>query len=447
MHVFDRVHGELHLPPLVAELCATPAVARLDSVRQLGVCAFVYPSATHTRREHSLGVSHLCGTAARLLQQSLPIGVVSDDDVLCLYVAGLLHDAGHGPLSHFFEHFAADSFCHEAMSVEVVARVLTPDRVARHFATPQHDHVRFVQLLIVGLDADAPWPLTDRSEETRFLVDVLHSRSSGLDLDKMDYLVRDAAACLGLQNALCVTRLLAGMRASEDRRHIVFDERLSFEVGDIARLRAKLHRQVYQHRRVLLIEALLTRELQALRASLSEAASTLDGLLELTDASVLPLSWIPTLHEYVRAPTTLELRTKPYCGGCGATTSVTDAWCGSCGRSTHDRPAVVVNGLCETPESGLTAEGLTRRVASGSGVALDRVVVVVSDIHCGVGLALKDPHGRRWRQHDPRLGVPCRTPSSLLFPEATRVRTAHCYYRGPRCRHIEAAFEKCLVVV
>ena len=52
--VHDRIHGDIELPPLVATLASTPEFCRLDGVRQLGGCAFVYPSATHTRREHSI---------------------------------------------------------------------------------------------------------------------------------------------------------------------------------------------------------------------------------------------------------------------------------------------------------------------------------------------------------------------------------------------------------
>ena len=63
--IADRVYGEIDLAPLAALLSSTPEFSRLDDIRQLGGCAFVYPSATHTRREHSLGVCHLA--------ESLPI--------------------------------------------------------------------------------------------------------------------------------------------------------------------------------------------------------------------------------------------------------------------------------------------------------------------------------------------------------------------------------------
>ena len=109
--VYDRVHGEVVLPPLMAAFCDTRVFRRLDGIRQLGGCSFVYPSATHTRLEHSIGVCHLAAEVGRHLQRRYP-GLVDEDDVLCLQLAGLAHDLGHGPFSHTFET-CFPQWCHE----------------------------------------------------------------------------------------------------------------------------------------------------------------------------------------------------------------------------------------------------------------------------------------------------------------------------------------------
>ena len=80
MRICDRVHGEMTIPPFVAAIATHKIFHRLDSVRQLGGCAFVYPSATHTRREHSLGVCHLAGGMGSHLKERYP-NLVDDDDI------------------------------------------------------------------------------------------------------------------------------------------------------------------------------------------------------------------------------------------------------------------------------------------------------------------------------------------------------------------------------
>ena len=94
---------------------------RLRRLKQLGVTEHVYPSAMSSRFEHSLGVSHLAGEMCRrLMLRDIPKGAAraSERDILCVKLAGLLHDIGHGPFSHTFEKLVPD-FKHEAMSVSL----------------------------------------------------------------------------------------------------------------------------------------------------------------------------------------------------------------------------------------------------------------------------------------------------------------------------------------
>lgn len=101
----DIVHENISIPPAVQVILDTPPVQRLVNLKQLG-CAFnAYPCCTDTRKEHSLGVSELAGQLATNFKQKQPQLNITDKDILCLRMAGLCHDLGHGPFSHAFEVF------------------------------------------------------------------------------------------------------------------------------------------------------------------------------------------------------------------------------------------------------------------------------------------------------------------------------------------------------
>uniref|UniRef100_A0A0C3SK24 HD domain-containing protein n=1 Tax=Guillardia theta (strain CCMP2712) TaxID=905079 RepID=A0A0C3SK24_GUITC len=99
------IHGQITLPPLLLAVIDTPQFQRLRKLKQLGAAEFVFPSATHTRFEHSIGVAFKAGQILRAIRDDQPLLNIDDRDILCVQLAGLCHDLGHGPFSHKFETF------------------------------------------------------------------------------------------------------------------------------------------------------------------------------------------------------------------------------------------------------------------------------------------------------------------------------------------------------
>jgi len=406
MRVHDRVHGVVDLSPLASAVATSVAFERLDSIRQLGGCAYVYPSATHTRREHSIGVAHLAARAGRALQSRG--ACVSEDDVICLELAGLVHDMGHGPLSHTFEVYLPD-WCHERASVAIFDHVMRCDRVrtaaSDRFARAWDANVEFVKLIVCGLDGDAPWPgdRVGRDASRRFLVDVVHSRGSGIDVDKLDYLVRDSLAVFGAPPPLMhVGRILSGLRVVGDAR-LGFAHGVVEDLREVYALRARMHRRVYQHRGVLLAETLLVDLMRAIDSD-RPAGSRLCDLAHdparmhlLVDASVLQAREgegarvcdarvaLCRAHWPVRLDGSVALRTLPACAACAAPTQICDAFCAACGASTADR----------SPAADREAEEAAAALLEMRGVR-----TVVTDVVLGACVDRTDPHGRVWRTHD-----------------------------------------------
>lgn len=94
-HINDSVHGGMNLEPALVAVVDTPQFQRLRLIRQLGVTEHVYPSGTHNRFEHCLGVAHLAGRMAVTLRNLRP-DLVTNRDVTCVKLAGLCHDLGTG---------------------------------------------------------------------------------------------------------------------------------------------------------------------------------------------------------------------------------------------------------------------------------------------------------------------------------------------------------------
>jgi len=191
--VRDPLWNSIRLDATAVRIVDSGAFQRLRYIRQLGLAHLVYPGATHTRFDHALGVYHLARTALRFLRErdGLPPKVWEGEELIPY--AALLHDIGHYAFSHALEELEADQIPgdHEAVA-------------ARFFESPE---LRDALQALGGGAADRIYGLIRGTEDIplRGLV------SGSLDLDKMEYLRRDARFCGVPYGEVDVDRLLQGM--------------------------------------------------------------------------------------------------------------------------------------------------------------------------------------------------------------------------------------------
>ena len=187
MIIRDPLWNNIRVDALGLQLVDTAVFQRLRYVRQLGLAYLVYPGATHTRFEHALGAYHLARLTLSLLDERGELAGVSLEERAIAQAAALLHDVGHYPFSHALEEIGALN--HE--------EVATPLVVAGEVAG----------VLTRSLGADAPERVIAliRGRSTSPLQGLV---SGSLDLDKIEYLKRDALMCGVPYGEIDVDRLL-----------------------------------------------------------------------------------------------------------------------------------------------------------------------------------------------------------------------------------------------
>lgn len=398
----DRVYGEIAISDVASRLLSNPWLVRLDHIRQLGACSFVYPSATHTRLEHSIGVYHLSGIVAEHIRTLIP--AVTAEDVELVRIAGLVHDVGHGPFSHMYESFWRDrgvGWCHEQQTIDILADHLMSELYDAHRWTHTvEENFNFLSGLITGVRHER----TGRDVSVvHALSDVIHSQT-GVDSDRMDYLLRDTLCVFGSTNTIDATRIIHSIRIVNDR--IAFDHKVSLSIQQLFELRTRLHKQVYQHRDVLVVETLLKAHMDRINPR------TFNNFCRLTDARILedvPLSQLHAHPRMHRVRLDLLVPTSPLCT-CGYEFLIPSNFCPMCGAPE-----------CEShpPPSDLTNVTATEHVRATTGHP--DVHILISDVTYGsLGDVPFHEHGRL-----------CVVTDEGGRPSRYHLRKVYCYTETP----------------
>lgn len=237
----DSVHNIIRVDTasaeggLIARLIDSAEFQRLRRIRQLGLANFAYQAAEHSRFTHSLGVFHL---AARILAGLRSRHSISDGQHVAVLVAALLHDVGHGAFSHVIEPVL--NFHHEDYTVQTV---LSPDtecgQILADFSPTLADDVAGI---IRG---------TFRPMALAQLV------SSQLDVDRMDYLLRDSLMTGAKYGVYDIEWIIKSIEINEKDDQIYVSAKGISAVEDYLQARHYMFRQVYFHRTLRAAESVL----------------------------------------------------------------------------------------------------------------------------------------------------------------------------------------------
>jgi len=266
------LHGVITLTPRMCEIIDTPEYQRLHKLRQLGVTHHVYPSANHTRFEHSLGVSHLAKILVNSIIEKHPEFDMIDSDVELFQIAGLIHDIGHGPFSHLYDDEIIDQekdMKHESRGINIFKGM-----VEKYSLSYDKKEIDFIIELIEP----------SKENENNWKYQIINNKFCSIDVDKVDYIQRDCYY-LGFGVNQKFERLLTmcdiktyvftdhGEQVKTEEV-LAWPEKLQDEIISLFQTRYRLHKQVYTHHTVKAVEQIVSKILFEIKKSTDIDLST-----------------------------------------------------------------------------------------------------------------------------------------------------------------------------
>lgn len=287
MEIRDPLHGTMHVSEAEAAVLDSRAFQRLRQIKQLGFAEFSFPGATHNRFLHSLGASHLAGRAFDQIFSEYKFSKPKVRERLrqCLRLASLLHDVGHGPLSHTTEEvmpklaeLKVGAYENLRTDISVPKSISNPKRQANHedytikFITDSSlteilknqfkDFSPFHIACLIDKTLQAPDDFfVDEGIDFRSILSQIVS--SELDVDRMDYLERDAYFCGTNYGRVELGWLLDNLTYTERDGELLLavNRRALYAFDDFLLARHHMNLMVYFHHKSIIYEEMLNRYL------------------------------------------------------------------------------------------------------------------------------------------------------------------------------------------
>jgi hypothetical protein len=269
----DPLYGFVSIPTeLIFDLIEHPYLQRLRHIRQLGLAEFVYPGAVHSRFQHALGAMYLMGKVLSSLQAK---GVqINAEESEAAQIAILLHDIGHGPLSHVMEETLLPGIRHESISYLFLSEL----------------NKQFSGRLDLALK------IFRNSYHRKFFNQLV---SSQLDIDRLDYLQRDSFYSGVLEGTIGIDRIVAMLNVHNDR--LVVDEKGIYSIENFLHARRLMYWQVYLHKTSVSAERVMVNLFRRAR-HLAQSGEELPG----SGSLVLFLRQQFTLESFGAQPSVLQ---------------------------------------------------------------------------------------------------------------------------------------------
>lgn len=264
LDIVDPIHDFIRVHDTELKIIDSPIFQRLRRIRQLSGAHLTYPSAQHSRFEHSLGVMHIAGQAAMSLKEK---GFLKTDQIQEIRLAALLHDVGHGPFSHLFEEVLQikKKTSHEEIGKKIIQESEIGDILSKS-----------------GFDKKHITKLAFGYPKYRFVNEII---SGSLSADMMDYLQRDGYFTGAEHAKIDHKRIIQSLDVYRTKLALEKSALYSFESMILSRY--QMFKAVYFHKTVRSAEVMM---LESIRLADDDCGFTdlnLDHYTKLTDEFVI----------------------------------------------------------------------------------------------------------------------------------------------------------------
>ena len=284
--IFDPVHKYIEIDTELLYIIDTPEFQRLRKIKQLGIAYHVFIGASHNRFEHSIGVSYLCGLLMKNIKEKQPELYLTDRDIILVKIAGLCHDLGHACYSHFFDDYflknklqgtEKEQWAHHEYRSEVLIRYI----INKYKLGFSEDEIEFICELINSKNRNKKLG-KNRIRRPEFLYEIVSNNKSGLDCDKIDYLLRDTQN-IGLSSSFEYNRLFSQARVIDNT--ICYPDKEVFNIYQLFHSRYTMHKQIYQHPVINQLDYMILDILNLVdeEFQISEKIDNIDSFISYTD--------------------------------------------------------------------------------------------------------------------------------------------------------------------
>jgi HD superfamily phosphohydrolase len=289
MIIYDNIHGHITLDTIAESIINTSIFQRLRYIHQTGLLYLEYPSANHSRFEHSIGTYHLARQMIEQLAKKHTDINITQEIIMLVSIAGLCHDLGHLLFSHLFDDYfliklpdydklknLTKNISHEYRSIYLLNYLVTKNNI----------NLNKFQLKVIGdlinpKEAEySKWK--PKYQLGKWIFQIISNPLNSIDVDKFDYLTRDTQA-VGLKFGFDYLRIINDAKIIDNK--ICYSLDCSEDIYKMFFIRYRLHREIYNHKSVKSIEILVIKLLFELEKELKISEYILDAekMLLLTD--------------------------------------------------------------------------------------------------------------------------------------------------------------------
>ena len=239
-YIHDPIHGEIIMSPLAISIIDHPYFERMHYIMQTGMAYRIFPSATHSRKSHSIGTYGLTKKLLEKLSQNIHI-YNHTKELIC--IGALTHDLGHCSGSHIFDKHIIPKLIqnnvidknhswvhHEQRSIDIFKEIASDLQM-------KNEDIEFVCKII-----DPP------SDETDWKFTLVNNKVHGIDTDKLDYIARDNYM-LGLKLNIDVDSIISKSQIIDNKWSFSYD--IQNEIFNIYFVRYRLYKYIYNHPKIV----------------------------------------------------------------------------------------------------------------------------------------------------------------------------------------------------